>query len=84
MGFKKFKDKSYIFCLIIADTVKVNWLAGASDRNGGYADGELDSARFNKPRSFAVDLKGNVYVADKTNHAIRKISTTGPNSQLSF
>ncbi|XP_075658346.1 uncharacterized protein LOC142628191 isoform X1 [Castanea sativa] len=57
--------------------VKVNRLAGASDRNGGYADGELDSARFNKPRSFAVDLKGNVYVADKTNHAIRKISNTG-------
>ncbi|KAK7843188.1 protein suppressor of quenching 1 [Quercus suber] len=57
--------------------VQVNRLAGASDRNGGYADGELDSARFNKPRSFAVDLKGNVYVADKTNHAIRKISNTG-------
>ena len=85
IGFKKFKDKSYTFSLIIAESkVKVNRLAGASDRNGGYADGELDSARFNKPRSFAVDLKGNVYVADKTNHAIRKISNTSPSSQLSF
>ncbi|GMY26185.1 NHL domain-containing protein [Fagus crenata] len=49
----------------------------AGDEKGGYSDGESGSARFNKPRSFAVDLKGNVYVADKTNRAIRKISNSG-------
>ncbi|XP_074335192.1 uncharacterized protein LOC141672468 isoform X2 [Apium graveolens] len=43
----------------------------------GFSDGELGSALFNKPKSFAVDLKGNLYVADKNNHAIRKISQSG-------
>ncbi|CAI9092869.1 OLC1v1028214C1 [Oldenlandia corymbosa var. corymbosa] len=43
----------------------------------GYADGDLGSAIFNKPNSFAVDYKGNLYVADKLNHIIRKISQTG-------
>ncbi|KAL6562617.1 hypothetical protein OROGR_003624 [Orobanche gracilis] len=43
----------------------------------GYMDGNLDSAIFNKPRSFAVDFKGNVYVADQRRHTIRKISNTG-------
>nr|DAD30989.1 TPA_asm: hypothetical protein HUJ06_009840 [Nelumbo nucifera] len=32
---------------------------------------------FSHPRSFAVDLKGNIYVADRSNHAIRKISKSG-------
>ncbi|KAL9240926.1 hypothetical protein vseg_015091 [Gypsophila vaccaria] len=41
----------------------------------GYKDG--DAAMFNKPRSFTVDLKGNVYVADRVNYAIRKISRSG-------
>ncbi len=62
--------------LVIAESeFTVKKLAG--DEKGGYSDGESGSARFNKPRSFAVDLKGNVYVADKTNRAIRKISNSG-------
>lgn len=43
----------------------------------GYDDGDVGSARFDKPRSFAVDIKGNVYVADRVNKVIRKISTNG-------
>ncbi|KAK4358225.1 hypothetical protein RND71_023835 [Anisodus tanguticus] len=44
----------------------------------GYVDGSLDKAKFNKPKSFAVDSKGNIYVADiKNKHAIRKISKSG-------
>lgn len=42
-----------------------------------YIDGNLDSARFNKPKSFAVDYKGNVYVADNRNHAVRMITKSG-------
>ncbi|MCD7449850.1 hypothetical protein HAX54_001892 [Datura stramonium] len=53
----------------------VRKLTGTSS---GYADGSLDKAKFNKPRSFAVDSKGNIYVADMKNmHAIRKISKSG-------
>ncbi|XP_054808300.1 uncharacterized protein LOC129310476 [Prosopis cineraria] len=43
----------------------------------GFSDGDVGSAQFRKPNSFAADLNGNVYVADRSNHAIRKISRSG-------
>ncbi|KAJ9563819.1 hypothetical protein OSB04_008979 [Centaurea solstitialis] len=43
----------------------------------GYMDGDLGSALFHKPKSFALDRKNNIYIADKTNHVIRKISKSG-------
>ncbi|KAK4765429.1 hypothetical protein SAY86_026519 [Trapa natans] len=46
----------------------------------GYSDGQLTSAQFNQPRNFAIHLKGNIYVADKRNHAILKITTSGVNT----
>uniref|UniRef100_A0A1J3H6U0 Teneurin NHL domain-containing protein n=1 Tax=Noccaea caerulescens TaxID=107243 RepID=A0A1J3H6U0_NOCCA len=49
----------------------------AGDGNPGYVDGKAGNSRFDKPRGFTVDAKGNVYVADKTNKAIRKISSSG-------
>ncbi|XP_047162533.1 uncharacterized protein LOC124832382 [Vigna umbellata] len=49
----------------------------SGDGSVGYLDGDVGSARFDKPRSFAFDLRGNVYVADKNNRAIRKISAKG-------
>ncbi|KNA18277.1 hypothetical protein SOVF_072310 isoform A [Spinacia oleracea] len=42
-----------------------------------YSDGDASSATFNKPRSFTMDFKGNVYVADRSNYAVRKISPSG-------
>ena len=41
------------------------------------ANGIGSQARFNLPRGVAVDSAGNVYVADTSNHAIRKISPEG-------
>ncbi|KAK6139236.1 hypothetical protein DH2020_027021 [Rehmannia glutinosa] len=49
----------------------------AGNGEPGYKDGDLDSASFNKPRSFAVDFSGNVYVADQRKHTIRKITKSG-------
>ncbi|KAK4402817.1 hypothetical protein Sango_1022400 [Sesamum angolense] len=54
---------------------EIQRLAGNGEHS--YTDGELGLARFNKPRSFAVDFGGNVYVADQRNHAIRKITKSG-------
>src|SRR5207249_9033527 len=38
----------------------------------GSADGAGSGARFNKPFDVAVDIAGNIYVADYGNHTIRK------------
>ncbi|XP_007044576.2 PREDICTED: uncharacterized protein LOC18609416 isoform X2 [Theobroma cacao] len=49
----------------------------SGEGKAGLWDGELGQARFNNPRSFALDAKGNVYVADRGNHVIRKITPSG-------
>lgn len=43
----------------------------------GSVDNKGASARFNLPRGVAVDTNGNVYVADQSNFAIRKITPDG-------
>ena len=35
------------------------------------------AARFNQPRGVALDADGNLYVADTSNHRIRRVSSTG-------
>ncbi|MCF0073476.1 IPT/TIG domain-containing protein [Dyadobacter sp. CY261] len=43
----------------------------------GYADGKLRDAKFYMPAYLNFDNIGNVYVADKHNHCIRKITPEG-------
>jgi hypothetical protein len=56
-------------------------LAGSAG-NPGNTDGTGGSARFSNPTSVALDATGNVYVADFSNHTIRKITPAGVVSTL--
>ncbi|MDW7692310.1 Ig-like domain-containing protein [Flammeovirgaceae bacterium SG7u.111] len=62
----------------------------AGNGNEGFADGNGSSAMFKYPYGVAVDLHGQVYVADTYNNRIRKIlpdgtvSTLAGNGELGF
>jgi sugar lactone lactonase YvrE len=58
----------------------VSTLAG--NGRGSYKDGPHDEAEFNSPSGIGVDQLGNVYVADRDNNMIRKISRDGVVSTL--
>lgn len=60
----------------ISPTGTVTPLAGSSG-NSGNADGTGTAARFNNPFDLKLDSAGNVYVADTSNHTIRKITPGG-------
>lgn len=59
----------------------VSTLAGTAGVYGS-ADGNGTAARFNYPSAIATDGAGNVYVADRSNHTIRKITPAGLVSTL--
>ena len=48
----------------------------------GDTDGAGANSRFNNPQGLAADAAANVYVADRDNHAIRKITPDGVVSTL--
>lgn len=65
-------------CLIrkVTPAGSVATLAGMANSHGS-TDGSGGNARFNDPSGVAVDAAGNVYVADKSSHTIRKITSSG-------
>jgi hypothetical protein len=74
--------------IIMIGSGKVSTLAGSGtidscSRNiGGWAqagnkDGTALTAMFNFPKGIAFDSKGNLFIADMSNHAIRKLSPDG-------
>ncbi|KAG5385577.1 hypothetical protein IGI04_037047 [Brassica rapa subsp. trilocularis] len=52
-------------------------VTGSPEGYPGHVDGRLRDARLNNPKGLTVDDRGNIYVADTVNNAIRKISEAG-------
>ncbi|XP_015879168.3 uncharacterized protein LOC107415377 isoform X1 [Ziziphus jujuba] len=52
-------------------------VAGSPEGYSGHVDGRPRGARLNHPKGLTVDDRGNIYVADTMNMAIRKISDAG-------
>jgi sugar lactone lactonase YvrE len=59
----------------------VSTLAGSAGDTGN-ADGSGAQARFSHPGGVAIDVAGNLYLADTLNHTIRKVSAAGLVSTL--
>lgn len=57
-------------------------IAGSSG-NSGLVDNDGAAARFNFPTGLTIDVSGTLYVADKDNHAIRKIVDPGGTATVS-
>ncbi len=64
---------------VFAQTRPYSWsnIAGQTAGGDGNADGPNILARFYCPAGVAVDVNGNLFVADSLNHTIRKVSPTG-------
>lgn len=53
---------------------EVSTIAGSTR---GFKDGNINEAEFTSPSSVVIDSKGNIIVADRDNHKIRKITVEG-------
>lgn len=58
---------------------EVSTLAGGRE---GFADGLRNAAQFNRPSGITIDAAGNLYVVDRNNHSIRKVTQQGEVSTL--
>lgn len=63
-----------IVSLDVTDPENTIKLLSSTNRAGGHRDGRLDQARFNNPSQIFSDADGNIYIADRDNHCIRRIT----------
>jgi sugar lactone lactonase YvrE len=85
-GISVYKDSSDTTWVLVGDTLnyrirRINAGTGAVETvagsgTAGHQDGTSSSAQFKEPKGVTADSAGNIYVADVTNHRIRKIDAT--------
>ena len=78
---KLFNILFIVFIILNAHAQTVSRYAGTAGISGS-TDGPALSAKFNSPHGICVDKSGNVFVADRYNNKIRKITLTGVVSTL--
>ena len=61
----------------IAPNGTIETYAGTGEAGGGGDGGPATAARLAYPHGLALDRAGNVYVADRDNHAVRRIAPDG-------
>ncbi|KAK8582848.1 hypothetical protein V6N13_069616 [Hibiscus sabdariffa] len=66
-----------VLCVRTGADNRPRLLAGSPEGYPGHVDGKPREARMNHPKGLAVDDRGNIYIADTMNMAIRKISDAG-------
>jgi sugar lactone lactonase YvrE len=54
----------------------VNVVAGSTNGQYGFANGNSTTARFRLPTGLTIDLNGNLIIADSSNNAIRRLNLT--------
>jgi mucin-19 len=60
---------------VITSAGLVTTLAGQA--TAGFSDATGTNALFNEPRGIAIDVNGNIYVADRGNNRIRRVTASG-------
>lgn len=63
--------------MVVVTDSRPKLVAGSSEGHFGHVDGKPRESRMNHPKGLTVDDRGNVYVADTMNMAIRKITDAG-------
>ena len=70
-------------CIRAVSDGAVSTLCGSLQGEEGWADGEGAEARFRHPTGMALDMDGNLIVADSGNHCIRKVMLDGSSACVS-